>query len=66
MPTDNADIYNDYLNNPYNLTLQMNAGQSLEQGANGNSNNIFQSSNYFSSGGGKQIPPGSEMLFGEP
>lgn len=80
-----ADIYSDYINDPYNLTLQIdqspthatgqqqapppqeqhqpNPLQQMQQ-----QQNVFQSANYFStiqfSTG--RIPPGSEMLFGEP
>lgn len=69
-----GDIYNDYVNNPYNLTLQQTddgIGQSAETEltTNGSVNsspqklianpNIFQSSNYFGSD-----TTGSEALFG--
>lgn len=59
-----SDIYSDYVNDPYNLTLNIDVGN--------DSNNVTKTispntniSNYFSSNSGN-IPPGSEMLFGEP
>lgn len=64
-----GDIYDDYVNNPYNLTLQQSdaAGPELQTNASVNSSpqklvanpNIFQSSNYFGSD-----TTGSEALFG--
>lgn len=66
-PAEGADIYNDYINDPYNLTLQIDSSaqdqQQLPQSA--PQQNVFQSANYFQFGTGR-IPPGSEMLFGEP
>lgn len=68
------DIYNDYVNNPYNLTLKANdenvtytqhdqhdSPKVQKLGA----VNVFQSANYFGSDTA-DIPPGSEMLFGKP
>lgn len=59
-----SDIYSDYVNDPYNLTLNIDVGN--------DSNNITKTispntniANYFSANSGN-IPPGSEMLFGEP
>ncbi|EAT38431.1 AAEL009678-PA [Aedes aegypti] len=65
-PTDGSDIYNDYVNDPYNLTLQP-QGQEIQQQPQ-QPQNVFQSANYFGSYqfGPGRIPPGSEMLFGEP
>lgn len=68
-----GDIYSDYVNNPYNLTLQEHlpsASPNEEQNItpvklNVTQNNVFQSVNYFSAEAGT-IPPGSEMLFGGP
>lgn len=76
-PTDGADIYNDYVNDPYNLTLQIDQtanpaaalGQQPQiQESQQQAQNVFQSANYFGSYqfGSGRIPPGSEMLFGEP
>lgn len=77
-PTDGADIYNDYVNDPYNLTLQIDQtanpaaalGQQPQQiqESQQQPQNVFQSANYFGSYqfGSGRIPPGSEMLFGEP
>ncbi|XP_053692933.1 Golgi-specific brefeldin A-resistance guanine nucleotide exchange factor 1 [Sabethes cyaneus] len=78
-PAEGADIYSDYIKDPYNLTLQ------LEPNANGAAGappsqtqsfspgetqqpNVLQSANYFSTiqFGTGRIPPGSEILFGEP
>lgn len=65
-----GDIYNDYVNNPYNLTLQQqDDGNQASETTNDSVNsspqklivnpNIFQSSNYFGSD-----TTGSEALFG--
>lgn len=68
---DGADIYSDYINDPYNLTLQIDSGsqeqqqQSVPASQQQPPQNVFQSANYFQFGTGR-IPPGSEMLFGEP
>lgn len=73
-----TDIYNDYVNNPYNLTLKANDENGIyvpdhpDQDASNVSPkiqklgavNVFQSANYF--GSDTDIPPGSEMLFGKP
>lgn len=59
------DIYSDYKQDPYNLTLQIESGvydQSPSKIT--SSSNVFQSSSYF--GGDERIPPGSEMLFNRP
>lgn len=69
-----TDIYNDYVNNPYNLTLkpsEENQGQvPVDNSASPTvqklgAANVFQSANYFGSETAV-IPPGSEMLFGKP
>lgn len=69
---DGADIYSDYINDPYNLTLQIDSGSQEQQQQSVPASqqqqppqNVFQSANYFQFGTGR-IPPGSEMLFGEP
>ncbi|XP_052891953.1 Golgi-specific brefeldin A-resistance guanine nucleotide exchange factor 1 [Anopheles moucheti] len=109
-PAEATDIYSDYINDPYNLTLQIDNGtgsvpstgtsngatmvgapatdtlaRSIEE-ANPSSTgavvvattmtttatspaqlaNVFQSAQYFSFPASGRIPPGSEMLFGEP
>lgn len=76
-----GEIYSDYMNNPYNLTLQVDesynnvggsetvvttmATTSVPTVATPNMN-VFQSVNYFGSANDATIPPGSEMLFGAP
>lgn len=71
-----TDIYNDYVSNPYNLTLKANDENAMcVPMANDNVSpsmvqklgavNVFQSANYFGSDTA-DIPPGSEMLFGSP
>lgn len=76
-----SDIYSDYVKNPYNLTLQAEAGEeeekkpelpegnrllgSSEAMATSRESNIFQSANYFGNDTGV-IPPGSEVFFGGP
>uniref|UniRef100_A0A182STE4 GBF1-like tetratricopeptide repeats domain-containing protein n=1 Tax=Anopheles maculatus TaxID=74869 RepID=A0A182STE4_9DIPT len=99
LPAETSDIYSDYINDPYNLTLQIdngNAGNvpsvasaSIEDGkssptpvaetglttmtttttttsSSAQLANVFQSAQYFSFPVSGRIPPGSEMLFGEP
>ncbi|XP_058062506.1 Golgi-specific brefeldin A-resistance guanine nucleotide exchange factor 1 [Anopheles bellator] len=90
-----SDIYSDYANDPYNLTLQFEHGSGVNGSAvsgtgteeekpttttvstigtvsgqtvaTGNElQNVFQSAQYFSFPSTGHIPPGSEMLFGEP
>lgn len=66
-----TDIYNDYVNNPYNLTLKANDEHAVASEHSSPSIqklgavNVFQSANYFGSDTA-DIPPGSEMLFGKP
>ncbi len=73
-----TDIYNDYVSNPYNLTLKANDEQQqpvtyvpVPNDQNSpivqklGAVNVFQSANYFGSDTA-DIPPGSEMLFGKP
>lgn len=70
-----TDIYNDYVSNPYNLTLKANDENAIYVPvADDNASpkvqklgavNVFQSANYFGSDTA-DIPPGSEMLFGSP
>lgn len=70
---DGGDIYTDYVNNPYNLTLQEQTSSSSQTETQNSTpvklnvppNNVFQSVNYFSFESAN-IPPGSEMLFGGP
>lgn len=64
-----CELYNDYVNNPYNLTLEENFGvqvQEIENKPNEiltlGASNVFQSVNYFETDC-SNIPPGSEMLF---
>lgn len=70
-----GEIYRDYVNNPYNLTLQVDqsynpVGSSetvaTTTAAAAPNMNVFQSVNYFGSANDATIPPGSEMLFGAP
>lgn len=74
-----GEIYSDYVNNPYNLTLQVdqnysNVGSSeivatmaeAAPAVSAPNMNVFQSVNYFGSANDTSIPPGSEMLFGAP
>lgn len=70
-----TDIYNDYVSNPYNLTLKANEENVInvpDTDSNASPKvqklgavNVFQSANYFGSDTA-DIPPGSEMLFGNP
>ncbi|XP_035897623.1 Golgi-specific brefeldin A-resistance guanine nucleotide exchange factor 1 [Anopheles stephensi] len=99
LPAEASDIYSDYINDPYNLTLQIDNGSvpsvasaSIEEGQSSPTPvaatlmtttttaatttptpapsaqlaNVFQSAQYFSFPASGRIPPGSEMLFGEP
>lgn len=76
-----GDIYNDYVQDPYNLVLQSQtiadaSNYPLEptvsepsaptQTAPPPIANVFQSANYFGSDQSARIPPGSEMLFSSP
>lgn len=77
-----GEIYSDYVNNPYNLTLQVDQGYNNIGGSetvatstaaaaaapsvSAPNMNVFQSVNYFGSANDATIPPGSEMLFGAP
>lgn len=93
---ENEDLYSSYVNNPYNLTLQVDQtytnslpatsksdvfNQAPSPSASGSAapamrnptenlntfnSNIFQSINYFGAASDANIPPGSEMLFGNP
>lgn len=73
------EIYSDYVNDPYNLTLHVdqsynNVGSeiavtstaSMASTVSASNTNVFQSVNYFGSANDAAIPPGSEMLFGAP
>lgn len=55
-----VSLYSEYMGNPYESTENVNKSDVVD-----NSNNVFQSSNYF---GGEStsdfIPPGSEILYG--
>ncbi|XP_053679381.1 Golgi-specific brefeldin A-resistance guanine nucleotide exchange factor 1 [Anopheles nili] len=102
VPAETSDIYSDYINDPYNLTLQIDSESDrvttnttaittdtalgLVQETKQNFTmatttmatattttatpvqlaNVFQSAQYFSFPPAGHIPPGSEMLFGEP
>uniref|UniRef100_A0A182R4X8 SEC7 domain-containing protein n=1 Tax=Anopheles funestus TaxID=62324 RepID=A0A182R4X8_ANOFN len=103
IPAEASDIYSDYINDPYNLTLQIDNGtgsvpnvtgattvapdsdtlaRSIEEAkpnptavtttmttsatSSAQMANVFQSAQYFSFPASGRIPPGSEMLFGEP
>jgi len=75
---DGSDIYNDYVNNPYNLTLQNNYmiptsldAPSLENidkekventERSGGVTNVFQSANYFGTSNNDFIPPPGSEL----
>ncbi|XP_062554082.1 Golgi-specific brefeldin A-resistance guanine nucleotide exchange factor 1 [Armigeres subalbatus] len=67
VPTDGSDIYNDYVNDPYNLTLQpptqdiQQQPQQQHQQPPQQLQNVFQSANYFGSYqfGPGRIPPDS-------
>lgn len=90
---ENEDLYSSYVNNPYNITLQVDQNYGNPQSSttttvfsetntvsvaslpinpvemsqnNTNNSNIFQSINYFGAASDANIPPGSEMLFGNP
>ncbi|XP_055593245.1 Golgi-specific brefeldin A-resistance guanine nucleotide exchange factor 1 isoform X2 [Uranotaenia lowii] len=86
-PVEGGDIYSDYINDPYNLTLQIDQNNQQQQPSEQQPQhhpipgghqepasaalppqNVFQSANYFGSTqfSAGRIPPGSEMLFGEP
>ncbi|KFB45301.1 AGAP001527-PA-like protein [Anopheles sinensis] len=114
-PEEARDIYTDYTNDPYNLTLHIESGSTISQntktttgsgatteaaaialeegkrpslidfgsmtlesasmttvatttegGTAAQLQNVFQSAQYFSFPASGRIPPGSEMLFGEP
>ncbi|XP_019547969.3 Golgi-specific brefeldin A-resistance guanine nucleotide exchange factor 1 isoform X2 [Aedes albopictus] len=65
--TDGSDIYNDYVNDPYNLTLQQQPQQQTQdipQQAQPQPQNVFQSANYFGSYqfGPGRIPPDSPTI----
>lgn len=78
-PQPTTDIYNDYVNDPYNLVLQVDtpAASSAENtpvaipvtshfaAVGGGSTNVFHASNYFADKSAA-IPPGSEILFSGP
>lgn len=93
---ENEDLYSSYVNNPYNLTLQVDqtytntlppssaldvfnqaplpsvsasvapATTNPTENSNTFNSNVFQSINYFGAATNANIPPGSEMLFGDP
>lgn len=73
-----TDIYNDYVNNPYNLVLQVDPPASENAkaaipitshfaavGGGSAISNVFHASNYFADKSAA-IPPGSEILFNGP
>lgn len=80
---ENEELYSSYVNNPYNLTLQIEQSfnnvpttsapilqpsidaSSVLQTTNNTNLNVFRSVNYFGTAS-DSIPPGSEVLFGNP
>lgn len=63
---DDNDIYSDYVQDPYNLTLQLEAGNSGGEAVRNDSvpsaSTIFQSSSYFSNEASDLTSPGSELF----
>lgn len=62
---DGNDIYSDYVQDPYNLTLQLEAGGGGEAVRNDSvpsASTIFQSSSYFSNEASDLTSPGSELF----
>ena len=62
--TEALDMYSEYQQDPYNLTLQIEEGVYKSPSKITSSSTVFQSSSYF--GGEDKIIPGSEMLFNRP
>lgn len=62
---DSNDIYSDYIQDPYNLTLQIDAGNAADAVRNDSvpsASTIFQSSSYFSNEASDLTSPGSELF----
>lgn len=66
---DGNDIYSDYIQDPYNLTLQIEAGGEIVRNESvatsfspPDSSTVFQSSSYFSNDASDLISPGSELF----
>lgn len=63
---ENSDIYSDYIQDPYNLTLQIEAGSVGSDPVRNDSvpsaSTIFQSSSYFSNESSDLKSPGSELF----
>lgn len=62
-----GDIYSDYIQDPYNLTLQIESSAGNIEGVSNDSvptsaSTIFQSSSYFSNDTNQSMPPGSELF----
>lgn len=62
-----SDIYNDYIQDPYNLTLQIENGNAIPDDVVRNetlpsASTVFQSSSYFSSDSNDLTSPGSELF----
>lgn len=60
---DENDIYSDYVQDPYNLTLQLEAGgEAVRNDSVPSASTIFQSSSYFSNEASDLTSPGSELF----
>lgn len=62
---DGGDIYNDYIQDPYNLTLQIDSNGVAGNGVSDQSvppTTVFQSSSYFSSDTNDLTSPGSDLF----
>lgn len=61
-----GDIYSDYIQNPYNLTLQIESGGAASDIVRNDSvpsaSTVFQSSSYFSNDANDMTSPGSELF----
>lgn len=61
-----SDIYNDYVQNPYNLTLQIESssvkGEVVSDQSIPSASTVFQSSSYFSNENNDTTSPGSELF----
>lgn len=63
---DGGDIYSDYIQDPYNLTLQFDGSSAVADGVSNDcvpsASTVFQSSSYFSSDANDPTSPGSELF----
>lgn len=63
---DGGDIYSDYIQDPYNLTLQIDGNGVVDEGVRNDSvpsaSTVFQSSSYFSNDASGTTSPGSELF----